>query len=119
MAVRAFDRTILVRYAGIVAGRRHAVVVAERLVACRQILLGVGSEIAEYGRETVASVLLGNTVQRPQGVLQPFRQGYKTFAAEQEVGVLEAGERQTEVVEPAVSNWPAMVMPRSATSVKS
>ncbi len=42
------------------------------------------------------------TAQRPQGVLQPFRQGYKTFAAEHDVGVLEAGERQTEVVEPAV-----------------
>ena len=102
VAMRAFDRTILVRHAGIVAGRRHAVVVAERLVACRQILFGVGAEIAERGREAVASVLLGNPAQRPQGVLQPFRQGYKTFAAEHDMGVFEAGERQTEVIEPAV-----------------
>ena len=75
---------------------------AERLVACRQILLGVGAEIAERGREAVASVLLGNPAQRPQGVLQPFRQCDKTFAAEHDVGVFEAGEGQTEVIEPAV-----------------
>src|SRR6202453_5009527 len=102
MAMRAFDRTILVRYARIVAGRRHAVMAAGRLVACRQILFGIGAEIAECGREAVASVLLGNPAQRPQGILQPFRQGDKTFAAEHDVGVLEAGERQTEVIEPAV-----------------
>ena len=64
---------------------------AERLVACRQILLGVGVEIAERGREAVASMLLGNAAQRPQGVLQPFRQGDETFAAEHDMGVLEAG----------------------------
>lgn len=90
------------RHAGIVAGRRHAVMAAERLVACRQILFGVGAEIAERGREAVASVLLGNPAQRPQGVLQPFRQCDKTFAAEHDVGVFEAGEVQTEVIEPAV-----------------
>ena len=90
--MRAFDRTILVRYAGIVSGRRHAVVVAKRLVSCRQILFGVGAEIAERRREAVASVLLGNPAQRPQGILQPFRKRYKTFAAEHDMGVFEAGE---------------------------
>jgi hypothetical protein len=100
--MRAFDRSVLVRHAGIVAGWCHSVVVAERLVACRQILLGVGAEIAERGRKAVASVLLGNPAQRPQSVLQPFGQRDKTFAAEHDVGVFEAGERQTEVVEPAV-----------------
>ena len=75
---------------------------AERLIACRQILLGVGAEIAERGREAVASVLLGNPAQRPQGILQPFRKGDKTFATEHDVGVFEAGEGQTEVIEPAV-----------------
>ena len=66
MAMRALDRTILMRHAGIVAGRRHAVMAAERLVARRQILLGVGGEIAERRREAVASVLLGNPAQRPR-----------------------------------------------------
>jgi len=75
---------------------------AERFIACRQILFGVGAEIAERGREAVASVLLGNPAQRPQGVLQSFRQCDKTFTAEHDVGVLEAGEGQTEVIEPAV-----------------
>ena len=75
---------------------------AECLVACRQILFGVGAEIAERGGEAVASVLLGNPAQRPQGVLQPFRQCDNTFAAEHDMGVLKAGERQTEVIEPAV-----------------
>jgi hypothetical protein len=102
MAMRAFDRAILVRHAGIVAGRRHAVVAAERLVACRQVRLGVGAEITEGCRKAVAPMLLGNPAQRPQGVLQPFRQRDKTFAAEHDMGVFEAGERQTEVVEPAV-----------------
>jgi len=32
---------------------------AERLVACRQILFGLSAEIAEGGREAIASVLLG------------------------------------------------------------
>src|SRR5271168_5234385 len=51
MAVGALDGAVLVADAGIVAGRRHAVVGAERFVALRQILLGVGVEIAEGRRE--------------------------------------------------------------------
>ena len=50
MAVGAFDRTVLVTDAQIVAGRRHAVMGAERLVALRQILLRFGVEIAEGRR---------------------------------------------------------------------
>lgn len=42
------------------------------------------------------------TAQRPQCVLQPFRQCDKAFATEHDVGVFEAGERQPEVIEPAV-----------------
>src|SRR5206468_1012760 len=47
MAVRAFDRTVLVRYAWIVAGRLHAVMRAQRLVTARLILPRVVVEIAE------------------------------------------------------------------------
>lgn len=50
-------------------------------------------------------MLLGNPAQRPQGVLQPFRQCDKTFAAEHDVGVFEAGEGQTEVIEPAIQQF--------------
>src|SRR6201995_5122337 len=57
MAVRAFDRAVLMRQAPIVAGRLHAVMRAQCLVAPRLILSCVGVEIAEGGRETVASVV--------------------------------------------------------------
>ena len=104
MTVGALDRAVLVADAGIVAGRRHAVMGAERFVALRQILLGVGAQIAEGRREAVAAMLLGNAAQRPQGVLQPFRQRDKAFAAEHDMGVFEAGKGQAEVIEPAVED---------------
>ena len=69
------------------------------LVACRQILLGVGAQIAEGGRQAVAEMLLGNAAQRPQGVLQTLGQRHKTLAAEHNMGVFEAGKGQTEVIE--------------------
>ena len=69
MAVGALDRAVLVADAWIVASRRHAVMGAERFVALRQILLGVGTQITEGRREAVAAMLLGNAAERPQGVL--------------------------------------------------
>ena len=69
MAVGTLDRAVLVADAWIIAGRRHAVMGAERFVALRQILFRVGSQIAEGRRETVGAVLLGNAAQRPQRVL--------------------------------------------------
>ena len=56
----AFDRAVLVTDAEIVAGRRHAVMGAERLVARRQILLGLGVQITKSGRKAVRAVLLGD-----------------------------------------------------------
>ena len=47
-------------------------------------------------------MLLRDAAQRPQGVLQPFGQSHEAFAAEHDVGVLETGEGQTEVIEPAI-----------------
>lgn len=41
MAVRAFDGAVLMRDAAIVAGRGHAVVAAQFVVAARQVLPGV------------------------------------------------------------------------------
>ena len=64
MAVGALDRAVLVADARIVAGRRHAVMGAERFVALGQILLGVGAQITEGRREAVAAMLLGNAAQR-------------------------------------------------------
>ncbi len=65
MAVRTLDRAVLMRHARIVAGRNHAVMDAERLVAGRQILLGVSVEITEGRRQAVAAMLFGRAAQRP------------------------------------------------------
>src|SRR5208282_6171601 len=68
--------------AWIVAGRRHAVIGAERFVALRQILLGVGAQITEGRRETVAAILLRNAARRPEGGLKPFRRRAEPSTAE-------------------------------------
>ena len=102
MSVRPFDRTVLVREPGIVAGRRHAVMRAQRLIALRQILCRIPLQIAERRREAVAAVLQRCATQGPQGVLQALGQGHETLAAEHHAGMLPAGERQAEVVEPMI-----------------
>ena len=40
--------------------------------------------------------------ERPQGILQPFGQGDEALAAEHDMGVLEAGIGQPEVIEPMI-----------------
>ena len=73
MAMRAFDRTVLVRQAPIVAGRLHAVMGAQGLVAPGLILPCVGVEIAERRREAIAAMLQRGSAERPQCVLQTLR----------------------------------------------
>ena len=102
MAVRAFDRTVLVRHAAIVAGRLHAVMRAQRLVATRLILPRVVIEIAEGGRQAVAAMLQRGAAERPQRILQPLGQCHKALAAEHDMGVLPAREGQAEVIEPVI-----------------
>jgi len=65
MTVRAFDRTVLVRHAAVVAGRFHAVMRAQRLVAAGLILPRVVVEIAEGGRQAIAAMLHGSAAERP------------------------------------------------------
>ena len=43
-----------------------------------------------------------STAQRPQCILQAFRERHKALAAEYHMGMFEAGERQPEVVEPMI-----------------
>jgi len=88
MAMRAFDRTVLVRQAPIVAGRLHAVMGAQCLVAPRLILPCIGVEIAEGGRETVAAMLPWGAAERPQSILQTLRQCHKALPAEHDVSML-------------------------------
>src|SRR5579862_847873 len=102
MAMRAFDRAVLVRQAAIIAGRLHAVMGAQRLIAAGLVLPGVLVEIAEGGRQAVAAVLQRGTTQHPQRVLQALRQRHKALAAEHDMGVLPAREGEPEVIEPVI-----------------
>src|SRR6266568_2791734 len=102
MAVRAFDRPVLVRHAAIVAGRLHAVMRAQRLVAARLILPRVVVEIAEGGRQAVAAMLQGSAAERPQRILQALGQCHEALTAEHDMSMLPAREGQAEVVEPVI-----------------
>ena len=102
MAMGALDRTVLVGDAAIVARRRHAVMAHQRRVALGDVFARVGRQIAERRRQAVTAMLPGNAAERPQRVLQPFGQRRKAFAAQHDVSVLEAGERQPEVIEPMI-----------------
>ena len=75
---------------------------AQRLVAPGQILARVAVEIAEGGREAVAAMLLRRAAERPQRVLQTLGQCHEALAAEHDMGMLEAGEGQPEVIEPVI-----------------
>ncbi|GLS69895.1 hypothetical protein GCM10007890_19080 [Methylobacterium tardum] len=79
VAVRALDRDVLADKSGIVAGGCHAVAGAEGLAAAGEILPGGGVEVAK----AVGAVLAGH-------------------AAEHDVGVLQAGVGEPEVVEAVV-----------------
>ena len=103
MSMLALDHTVLVRQAEVVARRRHAVMCAQRLVALGQVLRRIPLEIAERRRETVAAVLARCAAERPQGILQALGQGHEALAAQHHLGMLPAGERQPEVIEPMVA----------------
>ena len=102
VAVRRLDGAVLVGDAGVVAGRAHAVMGAERLVAAGLVLGGVAAEVAEGGGEAVGAVLPGRATERPEGILQPLGEGGEALAAEHHADVLPAGEGEAEVVEPVL-----------------
>ena len=90
MTMRAFDRSILVRQATIVAGWLHAIMGAQCLVAARLILPCVGVEIAEGSRQAVAAMLQRGPAERPQRILQPLRKCHEALTAEHDMSVLPA-----------------------------
>ncbi len=100
MAVRAFDGAILVCDARVVPGRYHAVMAHQPLIALCQILLSVAVQVAECRREAIAAMLARHPAERPQRILQTLGQRDKALAAKHDVSMLEARERQPEVVEP-------------------
>ena len=106
MAVRAFDRAVLVGDADVVARRGHAVMAHQRRIALRDVFPRIGGQVAERCRQAVAAVLLRRAAERPQRVLQALSQGREAFAAEHDVSVLEAGEDEPEVIEPMIEPLP-------------
>src|SRR5438045_8432226 len=94
MAVRTFDGAVLVRQAPIVAGRLHAVMSAQRLVAWRLVLPRVIVEIAEDSRQAVAAVLQRSLAERPQRILQSLRQCHKALTAKHDMSIFHAREGQ-------------------------
>ena len=90
----------------IVAGWRHPIMGTQVLISGGQILLGLQVEIAEGGREAIGSMFPRRAAERPQGVLHPLRQGDEALAAEHDMGVLEAGIGEPEVIEPMIERRP-------------
>ncbi len=68
MPVRAFDGAVLVRFALVVAGGRHAVVSAQRRVTRRGVFPLVPVEVAIGRRQAVAAVFPRCAAERPQDV---------------------------------------------------
>lgn len=106
MAVRSLDGPVLMGDAGVVAGRGHAVMGAQRVVATGEVGGGVRVEVAEGGREAVCAMLAGRTAQAPEGILHPLGERYEALAAQHHVGMLEARVGEPEVVEPVIERDP-------------
>src|SRR4029450_468595 len=96
MAMRTFDRTVLVRDAAIVAGRLHPIVAHELLVTPSQVLFLVAGKVAEGGREAVAAVLLGHAAEGPERVLQTLGERNEALPTQDDVSVLPAAIGQAE-----------------------
>ena len=82
----------------VVPGRYHVVMAHEPLVTPRQIILNGAVQIAERRREAIAAMLARHAAERPQCILQTLGQRDKALAAEHDVGMLEAREREPVVV---------------------
>ena len=99
VAVGTLDAAVLMGGAAVVAGRAHAVVLAQFLVALREIVAGGGVKVAERGRQAVGAVFLGRPSERPQRLLQAGTEGAEGLAPQHHGRVLEAGVGQPEVVQ--------------------
>jgi hypothetical protein len=97
MAMRCFDRAILVGNAGIVAGRLDAIVATELGVA-PGLILTVG-EVAVGGRQPVGAVLARAPAELPERFLQTFGQGGEALAALNGANMLPVREGEPEVIE--------------------
>jgi hypothetical protein len=97
MAVRGFDRTILVADAGVVAGRLHAVMATELGIA-RRFIVPAG-QVPIRRREPVGAVRAGYPAELPERLLDAFGQRGEALAAADRLDVLPAAEGEPEVIE--------------------
>ena len=102
MAVLAFDRAVLVRHPGVVAGRRQVVMGAQGLVTTRLVDAGIVIEIPERGGEAVGTMLDRHAAERPKGVLQADGKRGETLAAQHRLSMLPGRVRQHEMIQPMV-----------------
>jgi hypothetical protein len=97
VAVRGFDRAVLVRDPGVVARRLHPVMLAERFVALGLVFLG--REVAVGRRQPVRAMLVGHAAQLPQRFRQSLGQRREALTAADRLDVLPAAVGQPEMVE--------------------
>ncbi len=101
MTVRTLDRAVLVCDARIVARWRHTVVVHQRGVALCQILPLVATRLRNAADRLSLRCSRGTPPSVHRAFCKP-RPGRRSFTAEHDMGMLEAGERQPEVIEPVI-----------------
>lgn len=77
---------------------------AKLLTAACQILARVLVQIAAGGRQAAATMFVWDAAERPQRVLQPFRQCHEALATEHDMGVREAGIGKPEMIEPVIES---------------
>lgn len=107
-AVHTLDRTILVCDAFVIARRLHMVVSAKLLIAMGQVFPIIGSsQVAECGQQAVAAMVVWRAARGPQRALQPFCKGDEAFAAEDDMGMFEAGIGKAEVIQQTVEQLPS------------
>src|SRR3546814_15259619 len=102
MPVRALDAAVLVGDAGIVAGRRHAVMDAQGVVAAGQVLLCVPVQVAEGGRQAVGAMPARRGAPPPDGGLPAFGPGPEPLPAENDNRMPATGVGQPALIRPAI-----------------
>ena len=98
VVVVSLDGAVLMRLAGIVAAREHAVMGTEGLVALGDIGRGIGIEVPVSRREAVGAMFAGHPTEGPERVLEVLRQRREALPAEDHGGVLPTAVGQNEVI---------------------
>ena len=90
----------------IVAGRRHPIMGAQVLVSGGQILLRLRSRLRKAADRLSVRCSRGAPPSDHRAFCSPLGQGDEALAAEHDMGVLEAGIGEPEVIEPMIERRP-------------